>query len=115
MRTPSKAIAASLVLAAVAAVPLYLFDPVRTAWYPKCLFHQVTGLSCPGCGTARALHALLRLRVVDAFWYNPALFPSLLYVGWLAVDAKRAARPRIVWTYLVLLLVWWVARNLFSL
>lgn len=105
---------AGLALAALA-VLLYAFDPVQTAWYPKCLFHQLTGLSCPGCGTARALHALVHLRVADAFWYNPALLPSLLYVGWLAADAKRAARPRIVWTYLVLLLVWWVARNLFSL
>ncbi|MFN7953914.1 MAG: DUF2752 domain-containing protein [bacterium] len=27
--------------------------------YPPCLFHRWTGLLCPGCGTLRALHALL--------------------------------------------------------
>lgn len=52
---------ALLALGAFAAVlaVLAVVDP-RTAWFaPRCPFRFVTGLFCPGCGTGRALHALV--------------------------------------------------------
>lgn len=35
-----------------------------------CLFHLLTGLHCPGCGSGRALEALLRLDIKAALGYN---------------------------------------------
>lgn len=35
-----------------------------------CLFHLLTGLYCPGCGSGRALEALLRLDIGAALGYN---------------------------------------------
>lgn len=50
---------------------LYLFDPAKTPLYPPCLIRFYTGLSCPGCGATRALHALLHLRLEEAWRLNP--------------------------------------------
>lgn len=36
-----------------------------------CLFKQLTGLPCPGCGCTRAFMSLLHGNVRQALWYNP--------------------------------------------
>jgi hypothetical protein len=65
---------------------LYLYSPEATGWYPRCPFHFFTGLDCPGCGSLRALHAVLHGRLVEAFCCNPLLMVCLPMVGtWLAV------------------------------
>jgi len=67
-------------------VLLYLYSPEATRWYPRCPFQFLTGLDCPGCGSLRALHAVLHGRVVEAFCCNPLLMACLPMVGtWLAV------------------------------
>ena len=38
----------------------FLFDPSETWFFPHCPFFALTGLKCPGCGTARAFHAALQ-------------------------------------------------------
>ena len=45
-------------------------------WGIPCLFHQFTGLSCPGCGTQRALFALLHGHPLAA-WHSTIFCPSL--------------------------------------
>lgn len=36
-----------------------------------CLFYELTGLYCPGCGSGRAIASLLRGELRAAFSYNP--------------------------------------------
>lgn len=50
---------------------LYCFDPAETALFPSCLIRLYTGLNCPGCGATRAIHALLHLRLEEAWRLNP--------------------------------------------
>ena len=38
-----------------------------------CMFHEFTGLYCPGCGGTRAVKALLKGRFLDSFLYHPVL------------------------------------------
>lgn len=48
-----------------------------SAWsgsFPPCIFLRITGWYCPGCGTVRAVRALLRGQVLTAFRWNPLLF-----------------------------------------
>jgi hypothetical protein len=71
--TASSIAACTLVIAAV----LYRFDPATTAWLPSCPLYTWTGWLCPGCGTLRALHALLHLDVVQALRYNAFTAPVM--------------------------------------
>lgn len=52
----------------------YRYNPENYAWFPKCPFKALTGLDCPGCGSQRAVHALLHGHVDEAFRQN-ALIP----------------------------------------
>ncbi len=64
---------------------LWSFEPAGQFFYPRCWLHETTGLLCPGCGTTRALHALLHGQWVAALKLN-ALAVSGLGVGaWLGV------------------------------
>jgi hypothetical protein len=40
------------------------------AWLPPCPFQLLTGLSCPGCGSLRALHELMHGRLAAALDLN---------------------------------------------
>ena len=48
---------------------LYLRDPSSDDFL-SCSFYRLTGLYCTGCGTTRALHALLHGRVLQAMRFN---------------------------------------------
>lgn len=48
----------------------YRFDPSDVPLFPKCIFHLLTGLECPGCGIQRALHHLLHGEFTEALRYN---------------------------------------------
>src|SRR5207244_4443092 len=67
-------------IAGAALMPLYFFNPVEHSFFPKCFFHALTGLDCPGCGGLRATHQLLHGHVLAALRLN-ALFVALIPVG----------------------------------
>jgi hypothetical protein len=73
-----------------AAAFLFAVDPSRQAVYPPCLFYQATGFYCAGCGTTRALHALLHGNVAAALHDNALLVGVLPFVAWIALP--RLAR-----------------------
>ena len=52
-----------------------------------CIFHEITGLLCPGCGITRAIDALLRADVFGALRFNQMIFVYLAYMLWLALTA----------------------------
>ena len=106
----------------VAAV-LYWFPPDKTPLYPRCMFHAMTGLDCPGCGGLRATHQLLHGHVRAAFALNPLLVLILPLTGWFALAGLlQATTGRTlphpfkhrawVWALLALVVVSGVARNL---
>ena len=47
-----------------------------------CIFYEITGWSCPGCGLTRAAGALSRFAFSEALGYNPMFPVYILYVGW---------------------------------
>lgn len=40
----------------------------------ECPFYRLTGLFCPGCGSGRAVQALLHGNLPQSFLYNPLLY-----------------------------------------
>jgi hypothetical protein len=63
--------------AAFGAAILFWFDPSQYGFYPHCIFHQVTGYLCPGCGGLRAMHQLLHGNLASAWHFNALLVASL--------------------------------------
>jgi hypothetical protein len=106
-----------------AAVVLFLFPPLEYGFYPKCLLHSWTGLSCPGCGSLRAMHQLLHGNLAEAFHYNPMLVLALpFFAAWGAHQSYamvtgrdlfhlRLPRPAIL-GILAVIIVFAVLRNL---
>ena len=92
-----------------AATLLFLFDPARHAFYPRCPLHSLTGLECPTCGALRALHQLLHGNLRAAYALNPFLFLALPII---ALAARRPFRTRgLPWLALAALLAWFLWRN----
>jgi hypothetical protein len=61
------------ILSVLAAGVLFFFAPEEYGFYPRCVFHALTGLQCPGCGGLRAAHHLLHGEIATAFAFNPLL------------------------------------------
>src|SRR5215467_11217544 len=67
--------------AVAAATVLAIGDPSRGG-FPACPLHSLTGINCPGCGTQRALHAVLHGHLGVALHDNAFAMlsiPVLLY------------------------------------
>src|SRR5665213_3710677 len=62
--------AAPLVVVALAAAVLLCFPPDRYSFYPQCPIYRYLHLQCPGCGSTRAVAALLRGHIAEAMRLN---------------------------------------------
>ena len=67
---------------ACASVPLYLADPAKAGFFPRCPIYTATGFYCPGCGTTRALHQMMHGNVGAAVRLNPLAFVLLPVLGY---------------------------------
>lgn len=116
---PLRLLAVLLALGAAFAF-LHLFDPVGSGLYPPCLFRAATGLFCPGCGTARAFHALANGDLAAALRWNALavllLPPLLLFQAALFVRPSLGQGRRfpaaLVWLLAVVTVAFGVLRNL---
>lgn len=89
-------IAAATVTAVAAIVIYFSVDPAEASWMPKCLFYQLTGYKCAGCGSQRAIHALLHGDLTAAWNFNALLVVAiapLLFLAWL--ELRRTRHPRL--------------------
>lgn len=56
------------------------FDPSSSHFFPKCPVKTLTHYDCPGCGSQRAIHALLNFEFREAFRQNALLVMALPYL-----------------------------------
>ncbi len=102
----------------------YALDPSSSTLFPRCTFLSLTGYKCPGCGSQRAVHALLHGDLAAAFRYNALL---LIAIPWIALclfaESRRTRNPRLyarlnapllIWLFLAMVLIWWLLRNIFN-
>ena len=78
------------------ALLLYRFPPERYSFYPSCPVFHYLHLYCPGCGSTRALSALLHGHFSQAMYYNPlfvVLLPLLLSLGGIAYWSAMTEEP----------------------
>ena len=117
MTPPNKKL---LVLAflVVTVLLVFLVDPRGHNFFPPCVFHQLTGWNCPGCGATRATHDLLHCQLVQAVRDN-ALFVGALPISiwFIAVSWARRMSPLKIslhwlWILSLLAVAFGVWRNL---
>ncbi len=115
---------AALSFIALAALVLYRFPPAASSFYPICPVHEYLHLACPGCGTTRALAALLHGHLAEALHLNPLaillVLPLVVIYG--SVAYARAIRDRdfrwpqlptpALYAGIALMVAFTVARNL---
>ena len=112
-----------LLLAALLVAGVYfVFDPSEGGLFPRCPFLMLTGWQCPGCGSQRAVHALLHFDVVQAVRMNALLVLAVPYVVLLIVSEQMRRRwprffrlvhnPWLARVFLAVVVLWFVGRNL---
>lgn len=102
---------------------LFVCDPAASRLFPPCLFHKLTGLYCPGCGSLRALHSLLNGHLKAALSLNPLMvlcLPFVLYA--FAAQALQYffnikiptlfLKARYIWAIFAIIILYAIARNI---
>ena len=110
------------IVVAIGVVAVYaVFDP-NEVYFPKCPVKLLTGLDCPGCGSQRALHALLNGDLAAAVSFNALLVAAIPLLALLTVAEMAPVRlqrlryflnsRRFILGVLAVIVVWTVARNI---
>lgn len=117
----------ALALTAFAGLAIFYFiaDPATSRWAPKCLFHTLTGLNCPGCGSQRFFHALLHGHFIEAIHYNALFIIAIPYLLLLALTSFFPARfprlfrllyaPTSISILIAIIIAWTILRNIFGI
>lgn len=120
MRNPATnryAKAAAILLGAAALIALWYGLHAATGFMPRCLFRELTGWKCPGCGSQTALMALIDGHPADAFRANPAIPFYLLYLAAILQPLSprlrdRLTTPAALYLLAASILLWTLLRNL---
>lgn len=103
----------------------YSYNPENSSLFPKCPFLLLTNLKCPGCGSQRAIHALLHLDIQSAIRYNGILVFSLPIIATLIYAEfyrekkykfyAKLHQTKYILLYLFIVIAWWISRNILNL
>ncbi len=116
-------VSAAAFFAAAALLYLYFTAEGEGAGIP-CMFHQLTGFYCSGCGSSRALRSALHLDFYQALRYNAVFTLALpffaVYFGSLAASYIRFGKDRIsgkismkiIYIFVAVALVYGILRNI---
>lgn len=111
------------VLFVVAAVTYVVVrNPYATSITGPCMLLHTTGLFCPGCGGTRAVYDMVTGDFASALGMNAFVVllvvpPGIIALGWWLLSSLGLTMPRVkvptpaVWTYLAVLAVFAVLRN----
>jgi len=104
------------------------YDPVDYSFFPKCPFLSLTGFKCPGCGSQRALHAILNLDFQSAISHNiltisfiPYLFFGIIIEKMNTESNKVISIKKLffgqkaIYAVLFIILSFWLLRNILCL
>ena len=91
--------------------------------FPKCIFYTSTGLHCPGCGSQRAVHDLLHLRIIKALKHNIVIviIAIILFSKVYALITKKyfksyyynlGQKPYFTIAIAITVFMYWILRNI---
>lgn len=82
-----------------------------------CIFHELTGFYCPGCGLTRAIASIVKLDFYQAFRYNILVFVLIpffifYFINKVFFSNKYKIPNFIIIIVLVLVIVFGIVRNI---
>jgi len=110
-----------IIVAAGAVLLLYFFVEPKNGNLPKCVFHELTGFYCPGCGSQRSFHALLNGNFLLAIDYNLLfilLLPFILYFMFIIIAGKKYSKSSFIYkanfslSVAIVVVSFWILRNI---
>ncbi len=123
IRQGQRYIVVAAILLAITILCIYFYFDPSDNFFPRCPFLSLTGYQCPGCGSQRAIHALLHGDMATAWHFNAILLVFIPVVAALLVaEIKREKWSRfyanvnsrwMIWGATIVLLMWWILRNIF--
>lgn len=92
-------------------------------FFPRCFFNVITGFHCPGCGSQRATHDLLHLRIGQALQHNIiiVIIAVLIISKAYAMISKKyfpqyyynlGNKSYFTYGILVVVFLYWILRNI---
>ena len=103
-------------------------NPATNNLFPPCIFYELTGFQCAGCGVTRATHQILNLNFKEAFFLNPLIFfyiilffLALIRVIVLKIQKKdvinvlKKELNKFLYVLLVITLTFMILRNILNL
>lgn len=90
---------------------LCFFDPSTSAIFPPCPTNALTSLYCPGCGTLRAMHALLHGDVKEALSQNILAVIFIPILPAMYFFPKYFKKPIVPAAMLVIFILYAILRN----
>ncbi len=90
-----------------------------------CVFQELTGLRCPGCGNTHALRALVTGHLIEALHWNYLMPAEALYVAFVIWNTSyryvrtgtyhlTVGSEKLGIAFVAVLFSWWVLRNVFG-
>lgn len=114
---------AAAVVTAVSAY-LFIFPPGHgSIFYPPCIFNFLTGFYCPGCGSARASHAIVHGDLLKAADYNllfvlfiPYFIYSFVSYGVFTFTGRQLPQllkgALAINIIIAVIMIYWIIRNI---
>jgi len=101
----------------------FYVNPSEVDFLPKCPLYVTTGIYCPGCGSQRATHQLLRLNILGVLQQNVLYFLGILILGYhFIVTSLNSILKKNFYNYiyhpktplilLVIIIIYWILRNI---
>ena len=113
IKHPKLIILAGMLFVGIVIVVILSFnDPAKCNWLPKCTFYLISGIYCPGCGSTRALHALLHGNILYSLRCNILLLPTGFVFLLLLWKTELLLKTWILYAIISVLIGFTVLRNL---
>ncbi len=112
LKLPDRLFYILLGIGAIAVLALLcFFDPSTSAIFPPCPTNALTKLHCPGCGTLRAMHALLHGDVKEALSQNILAVIFIPILPAMYFFQKYFRKPIVPAAMLVIFILYAILRN----
>lgn len=105
-------LSAALLVGAALLFLLYISEPGKPSIFPPCMFYQLTGFHCPGCGSTRALRAFLHGDIAGGFSMNIFLPVVMVAAPVMIIFPKVALNKYVGWGFAIFAVSYFILRNI---